>query len=130
MLNIVDYLQTIYAIKFFGTSIEANPIGRFLFEHNSAWAMKFIGVPLILIAIWFVIRLDAKQILAPFVLFVFYYIVVLHNFAELTKTGLLSFYIMEDHIMTTISIVCAAITTVSVTAVGALCIYYRHLKKK
>lgn len=32
--------------------------------------------------------------------------------------------------MTTISIICAIITTLSAMACGGLCAYYKHLKKK
>jgi hypothetical protein len=31
ILNVVDYVQTIYGIQIFGLSIEFNPFARFLF---------------------------------------------------------------------------------------------------
>ncbi len=44
LLNIVDYLFTSYWVKLYGIEAEANPIGRWLFNNNMAWAVKIFAV--------------------------------------------------------------------------------------
>ena len=87
-LNIIDYIETVYAISFFGAGVEANPIGRFFFENNCAWIMKFIGVPIILTGIGFIIKVDKKQIWAVYLMLIVYLAVVIHNFSELIEMGI------------------------------------------
>ena len=44
LLNLIDYLFTIYYIDLYGVEIEANPIMRWCFEHDIAWAVKIFIV--------------------------------------------------------------------------------------
>ena len=89
ILNIIDYWQTKYAIWHFGLRVEANPIVRFLFKHNCAEIVKFI-IPLVLL-IWlgFIIKADKKCIWIAYFLIVFYFLLVLHNFAIFIQMGIL-----------------------------------------
>ena len=131
ILNIIDYLQTAYAIQILGIGVELNPIGRFCFEHNCALPVKLIGILIILIMVGFItIMIEPKYICVSFMLFVFYVAVVWHNFVQLEQAGILNFNQLEEKMMTTIAIVCAIVTTVSAIATGALCAYYKYLKKK
>lgn len=131
ILNIIDYLQTAYGIQMLGIGVELNPIGRFCFEHNCALPVKLIGMLIVLIVIGFItIKIEPIYICASFILFVFYVAVVWHNFVQLEQVGILNFNQLEEKMMTTIAIVCAIVTTVSAIATGALCAYYKHLKKK
>ena len=43
-LNIIDYLITLRWVNLYGTSIEANPLMRWAFENNAAWAVKIFAV--------------------------------------------------------------------------------------
>lgn len=44
-LNIFDYIMTERLVNKFGADIERNPIGRWMFERDVAWAFKifFVG---------------------------------------------------------------------------------------
>lgn len=42
LLNILDYLFTLYWVRKFGIECEANPIGRWMFSHNIAWLVKIV----------------------------------------------------------------------------------------
>ena len=85
ILNIIDYFQTVYAIQLFGIGVEINPIGRFMLSNNCAWVFKFIGVALILAAIGFIIKYDKRQKWAVYFLFIFYLLLIIHNFIMLAS---------------------------------------------
>lgn len=87
IFNIIDYFQTIYAIQHFGIGIEANPVARFLFEHNCASEVKLIGVAIMLIIFGFIIKYDKKQAWVAYVLVAFYLFVITRNFIILAKLG-------------------------------------------
>lgn len=127
-LNIIDYLQTVHAIRFFGLGVEANPIGRLLFEHNCAWIAKFIGVPILLIILAFIIKFDIRQVWAPCVLFVFYCILTLRNFVMLKRMGIL--LNCEVKPMMTITITLAVCSAILAMACGSLLAHCKYLKKK
>ena len=80
ILNIVDYLQTIYAVRLCGTGVELNPIGRFLLENNYGWVVKFIIVPIPLITMGIIIRTDRKMAWVVYAALVWYIAIVAHNF--------------------------------------------------
>lgn len=83
ILNIIDYFQTIYAIQLFGIGVELNPIGRFMLENECAWIVKFIGVPILLTAIGFIIKYDKKQSWAVYFLLTMFLFLVIHNFYQI-----------------------------------------------
>lgn len=43
-LNVIDYIITAYWVNLYGTEIEANPLMRWCFENNIAWAVKILAV--------------------------------------------------------------------------------------
>jgi hypothetical protein len=45
ILNLLDYALTAYWVNLYGTEIEANPLMRWCFENNIAWAVKIITPP-------------------------------------------------------------------------------------
>ena len=130
VLNIIDYIQTIYAIQLCGISVEANPIARLFFENNCAWVFKLIVMPIALIVIGLIIKVDKKQVWAACVLFICYCIVVLHNFIQLSQMGIFNFIYLEEQFMTTLSIICAAITTVSASVCVIACFIMKKIKNK
>ena len=92
ILNIIDYLQTKHGINMLGISIELNPVGRFCFEHNCAFVVKFVGVLIILILISLVIiKIEPRFIFTLYFLFIFFLAVVTHNFIQLNCAGILNF---------------------------------------
>ncbi len=88
ILNIIDYFQTIYAIQLFGIGVEINPIGRFMLENECAWIFKFIGVPILLTAIGFIIKYDKNKVWAVYFLLTVFLFVVIHNFYQLAQMGI------------------------------------------
>lgn len=44
LLNLFDLTMTTLWVKLYGISAEGNPIGRWLFENNMAWAVKIFAV--------------------------------------------------------------------------------------
>jgi hypothetical protein len=57
LLNIIDYLFTLYWVRKFGIEIEGNPIGRWMFSHNIAWLFKIVLNGVLLGAVgWYIHR--------------------------------------------------------------------------
>lgn len=44
LLNLFDLAMTTLWVKLYGIEAEGNPIGRWLFENNMAWAVKIFAV--------------------------------------------------------------------------------------
>lgn len=44
LLNVVDYLFTAHWVRLYGLDVEANPIGRWMFENHVAGAVKILAV--------------------------------------------------------------------------------------
>ena len=44
LLNLFDLAMTTLWVKLYGIEAEANPIGRWLFESDMAWAVKIFAV--------------------------------------------------------------------------------------
>lgn len=91
ILNLIDYGQTLYAIQHFGLSVEANPIARSFFEQNQAGTFKLIMVPIMLIFIGIAVKMEKRLSFAVYFLLIYFSILVLHNFIELAKMGILHF---------------------------------------
>lgn len=81
ILNIIDYIFTAYWVKKFGLAVEANPIGRWLFENNVAWLFKIVVVGLLFIALHFLIKAQPKGIIAVYILLIVYSIIILYHCA-------------------------------------------------
>lgn len=43
-LNLLDYAITAYWVNLYGTDVEGNPLMRWAFENNIAWAVKILAV--------------------------------------------------------------------------------------
>ena len=83
VLNIIDYIQTIYATRIFGINVELNPIGRYLLANNSAWTMKLVGVPIILVLLGFIIKQDKRQKWSLYFLLIVFIITIINNYIML-----------------------------------------------
>lgn len=88
-LNLIDCIQTVYAVQLFGIGIESNPIARFMFEHNCAVPMKLIVVPTLLAVMGVITNRDKRFIWALYCILALYAYVVTHNFAVLFQMGAL-----------------------------------------
>lgn len=89
ILNVIDYLETAYIIKYYGTYAEGNPIMRYFFENNCALGAKLIVPAILLTIIGLIVKIDRTYIWAPCVLFAFYLYLVIHNFAIIVQAGLI-----------------------------------------
>jgi phosphoglycerol transferase MdoB-like AlkP superfamily enzyme len=87
ILNVIDYLETLYLIQHFGIAVEGNPIMRYLIENNCAWAK--LVVPAILLLICGIATWKDRTYIAPiYVAFAFYLFLVIHNLSIIVQAGL------------------------------------------
>lgn len=56
LLNIIDYIFTDHWVRKFGIKIEANPIGRWLYETGAVYAVKVVGVGLLLLVLYHALK--------------------------------------------------------------------------
>ena len=56
ILNLIDYFQTVYLTSLFGIGVEINPIAAFLITNGYWDIVKLLIIPLLLIAMWLIIR--------------------------------------------------------------------------
>ncbi len=80
ILNLIDYWQTMYAIRLYGIGVEINPIARFLLETNCGWVVKFIIMPILLTIVDILVRTDRKMDWVVYAALVWYIAIVAHNF--------------------------------------------------
>jgi hypothetical protein len=60
ILNIIDYLFTLYWVRKYGIEIESNPFGRWLFDNNIAWVVKIFAVGGLLALLGYLIHRQPK----------------------------------------------------------------------
>lgn len=89
LLNVIDYLQTVYIIDNFGLEAELNPIMLALINNEQMWVVKLLLVPLLLVFIGWVIKKINYGTWAAWILAIFYLWLVLHNFRVLWLGGLM-----------------------------------------
>lgn len=87
--NVVDYLQTVYLISYFGTAAEVNPIMRCLFENNCAWVVKLVFVPILLIIVGRGVKKEECHMWPFCIVGLTYLFVVIHNFCMMEMAGLI-----------------------------------------
>lgn len=85
IFNLIDYVQTIYAIHFFGLSAELNPIVRVLFECGYADEVKIFAPLILLTALGFIVWADRRNIWVVYCAVIPYSLLILHNFAIILK---------------------------------------------
>lgn len=87
LLNIIDCVQTVYAIQIFGIGVEANPIARWMFENDCAIILKLTVIPVVLVIIGIVVYIDRRFRWVVYGVFAFYLYVVLNNCFALVQMG-------------------------------------------
>lgn len=79
ILNVIDYLETLYLIQHYGIAVEGNPIMRFLVENNCVFVPKLI-IPAILLLICGIFAIKDRRALSPIYLAASVYaFIVVHN---------------------------------------------------
>ena len=89
ILNIIDYLETMYLVHYFGIAAEANPIMRVLIEYDCAWFVKLIIIPIILIYIGIIIQETKCSIWPIAIVTFFFFLVIIHNLCMIEMAGLM-----------------------------------------
>ena len=79
ILNIIDYIFTSHWINLYGLSSEANPIGRWMFEHNVVWVFKIFVVGFFLALIGVLIKDRPRYAWIPFIPLLVYGVIVLYH---------------------------------------------------
>ena len=79
ILNVIDYIFTSHWINLFGLSAEANPIGRWMFEHNVVWVFKIFVVGFFLALIGVLIKNRPRYAWIPFIPLLVYGVIVLYH---------------------------------------------------
>lgn len=59
-LNLIDYAFTAYWVNRYGLEVEANPVGRWLFAHDAALAVKILAVGALLAVLGLLIHRHPK----------------------------------------------------------------------
>ena len=80
-LNIIDYAITAYWVNLYGTEIEGNPLMRWYFENNIAWAVKIFGVGALMAVVGVCIYLKPRTAWAAWVLLIVYSAIALYHLA-------------------------------------------------
>lgn len=80
-LNLLDYLLTAYWVNLYGTEVEANPLMRWAFENNVAWAVKIFAVGGLFGLVGYLVKRYNKCAWAAWVLLIAYAAVVIYHAA-------------------------------------------------
>lgn len=79
ILNVIDYIFTAYWIRIYGLEIEANPIARWLFEHDIAGVIKIGIIGIIYAIMGYIIYRYPKYTWMTYLLFLFYASIVIYH---------------------------------------------------
>lgn len=78
-LNVIDYVFTAYWIRLYGIEVELNPIFRWMFEHDIAWAVKIFVAGGIYALIGYIIKRYPKYAWTAWIPFAVYAGVTLYH---------------------------------------------------
>lgn len=87
LLNLFDLAMTTLWVKLYGIEAEANPIGRWLFESNMAWAVKIFAVGGALAAMGVCIRKRQKLAWTAYIPLVVYGLIAVYHVIILILLG-------------------------------------------
>lgn len=85
-LNVIDYLITAYWVTLYGTEVEGNPLMRWAFENNIAWAVKIFAVGVPFAVIGYFIHKYPRTAWAGKFLLVVYALLTMYHLVLLTIT--------------------------------------------
>ena len=81
ILNLIDYLFTLYWVRKFGIETELNPIGRWMFEQNVAWLFKIVIIGGLLGAVGWHIHRHPEDAYLAWIPLIWYGAVVAYHIA-------------------------------------------------
>ena len=79
LLNIIDYLFTLYWVRKYGIEIEGNPIGRWMFSNNIAWLFKIVLNGVLLGAVGWYVHLRPERGWIAWICLCVYGVIVLYH---------------------------------------------------
>lgn len=83
LLNIIDYLFTVHWVNLYGISIEANPIGRWMFQNKVTWIFKIVAVGIIFAILGYCIKLRPKLAWVVYIPLTVYILLVIYHLSIL-----------------------------------------------
>ena len=79
LFNVIDYFFTRYWINNYGVDVESNPLGKWMFENDSAGFIKIIVVGVLFLILALLSKKSKKAIEAGYLLFAVYSAVVIYH---------------------------------------------------
>lgn len=79
LLNLFDLIMTTLWVRLYGIEAEANPAGRWMFEHNVAWAVKVFAVGGFLAVMGICIRKRPKYAPVAYIPLVAYAVIAVYH---------------------------------------------------
>lgn len=90
ILNAIDYFFTKHWVSLYGSSVEGNPIAKWLFDNDLAFVYKLVIVPILLaILAWCLHKRPAVKWVAYLLLVVYALILIYHVIIFLYTRGIL-----------------------------------------
>lgn len=78
-LNVIDYLFTAHWVRLYGIEIEGNPLAVWMFNHNIAWAVKFLAVGGLLALLGYFIHRQPKAATVAYIPLAVYALIVVYH---------------------------------------------------
>lgn len=85
IFNVVDYIQTVYAVEVIKIGRELNPVMIYLLKTNTAWILKLVVVPVLLPLTYWAIKQLPAAIWVVRALLLYYLLVILNNCYNLLR---------------------------------------------
>lgn len=79
IFNVVDYIQTVYAVEVIKIGRELNPVMIYLLKTNTVWILKLVVVPILLPLTYWAIQQLPAAIWVVRALLLYYLLVILNN---------------------------------------------------
>lgn len=89
-LNLLDLFFTTRLIRKYGVEVEANPIGRWLYETGAVYVVKIVGVGLLLLVLYFTLKAKPSWGWVSWVLLAVYGALALYHIVILISTDTMS----------------------------------------
>ena len=79
IFNVIDYIQTVYAVEVIEIGQELNPVMSYLLQTNTAWIVKLVVIPILLTLTHWAIKQLPAGIWVVRACLLYYLLVILHN---------------------------------------------------
>lgn len=81
LLNLFDLAMTSLWVHLYGISIEANPIGQWMFNHNVAWMVKIFAVGGLLAVLGYLLKRYPKHAWTAYIPLTAYTVLAVYHIA-------------------------------------------------